>query len=204
MSQTLTLCKLIEQTGVRALAVHARRVEDRPRHAALCAQVPEIVRSVSLPVIYNGDVFAHSDIAALKAQTGAHSIMIARGAMWNASIFRAEGMLPVFDVMTEYLTICRQYDNAWNNTKYGLQEMAKEFVGGSQAFKLLLSCRSYADVQPSLAAFAKEEKLTRPYVPPHIAFEPRPVKMPKLRGPDAASGADDPTCRSACLAQLAE
>ena len=38
-----------------------------------------------------------------RASTGASSVMIARQAEWNCSIFRKEGKLPLYDVIKAYL-----------------------------------------------------------------------------------------------------
>lgn len=41
--------------------------------------VPAVVSQLTVPAIYNGDVFYHDDIARMKKATGASSAMIARG-----------------------------------------------------------------------------------------------------------------------------
>lgn len=51
-------------------------------------------------------------------------MLIARGAMWNASIFRKEGMLPVYDVAKRYLEIAQQYNNRFANSKYCILEVS--------------------------------------------------------------------------------
>lgn len=48
---TLALVRLIESTGVAALAVHGRYIHERPRDAAHYDQILEIVQHVSIPVI---------------------------------------------------------------------------------------------------------------------------------------------------------
>ena len=86
---TLQLAQLIESCGVQALAVHARRKHDRPRHWAQWDQF-RLLRDAmprSLPLILNGDVFTPSEMALAVEHTGADSLMLARGALWNPSIF---------------------------------------------------------------------------------------------------------------------
>jgi hypothetical protein len=41
--------------------------------------VPAVIAQMTVPAIYNGDVFYHDDIARMKKDTGASSAMIARG-----------------------------------------------------------------------------------------------------------------------------
>ena len=87
MEDTIDFVKMVEQTGVKAVAVHARYVDQRPRQPAHLGLVKIISSCLSIPVVANGDAFVHSDISKIKELTGCSSVMIARGAMWNASIF---------------------------------------------------------------------------------------------------------------------
>lgn len=176
--ETIQLAKIIESTGVRALAIHGRHVEDRPRHIALTDHVAYVADAVSLPTIYNGDVFRHSDIPELKRRSHCNSVMIARGAMWNASIFRPDhlgGFAPLFDVAQQYLAIARKYDNLWQNTKYNLQEMLKEHVGSCPGFQQLTRTKSYAAVDDVMRLIGMDPRATSPYSPPVIHNEARPA-----------------------------
>jgi tRNA-dihydrouridine synthase 2 len=59
-------------------------------------------------VIANGgsnEIKTYEDIAAFKASCGVSSVMLARVAMWNCSIFRPEGMLPLDTVLRRFLEI---------------------------------------------------------------------------------------------------
>ena len=45
--------------------------------------------------------------------TGCDSLMVARGAMWNASIFAREPQLrSQREVVSRYVELCEKYDNA--------------------------------------------------------------------------------------------
>jgi len=189
---TIQLAKLIESTGVRALAIHGRHVEDRPRHVALTDDVAIVADAVNLPVIYNGDIFRYSDIEPLKKRSHANSVMIARGAMWNPSVFRPEekgGFIPLIDAATQYLETARKYRNTWGNTKYCLMEMLKEHVGNCPSYQQLIrSTTSYDDIDELLRGIATDPRATRPFVVPQIKIEERRARKPRLS--DAASGPD--------------
>ena len=45
----------------------------------------------------------HGDIYEFKKDCGVSSVMVARAAEWNPSVFRKEGKLDVHDVIKEYL-----------------------------------------------------------------------------------------------------
>lgn len=127
LEDTLKLVKLIESTGVSALGVHGRTKEERPRHPNRNNIIQMIAESLSIPVIANGGskevIKVYEDIAVFKQATGCSSAMIARAAEWNPTIFRAEGKLPLLDVVKEYVKVAIEWDNNWVNTKYCVLQM---------------------------------------------------------------------------------
>ena len=68
--RTLDLVKMIEKTGIRALAVHCRYRDERPRDPGHWDRFKEIVEAVSIPVIANGDVTEYSKIAQVRELSG--------------------------------------------------------------------------------------------------------------------------------------
>ncbi|KAK7360978.1 hypothetical protein VNO77_02999 [Canavalia gladiata] len=120
---TVELARRIEKTGVSALAVHGRKVPDRPRDPAKWNEIADVVSALSIPVIANGDVFEYDDFQRIKSATGASSVMVARGALWNASIFSPEGKISYEAVKREYIRKCILWDNDIKSTKHTLREM---------------------------------------------------------------------------------
>ena len=103
---TVALAKAIEATGVAAVAVHARHIPERPRDPPHYDYVRAISAALSIPVIANGgslEIANYADLDRIRAQCGAASIMVARAAQWNPSIFRREGKLPLDTVVRDYL-----------------------------------------------------------------------------------------------------
>ncbi|KAL7978818.1 hypothetical protein Chor_013307, partial [Crotalus horridus] len=109
--ETLRLVKRIEQAGVAAIAVHGS--------------------GGSYDFIKE-----YSDLRIFQEATSASSVMVARAAMWNPSIFRKEGSLPLKDVMQEYIKYAVRYDNHYTNTKYCLCQMLREQLENTQGKKL--------------------------------------------------------------------
>ncbi|XP_024911956.1 tRNA-dihydrouridine(20) synthase [NAD(P)+]-like isoform X1 [Cynoglossus semilaevis] len=132
LQETISLVQRIEKTGVTAIGVHGRFKEERPRHPIHCDYIQAVAQAVSIPVIANGGsldlVKTHADIAEFRRLTGASSVMLARAAMWNPSVFNSGGPLPVETVMEEYLKYAVQYDNHAFNTKYCLCQMLRDKV----------------------------------------------------------------------------
>uniref|UniRef100_A0A672FKH6 tRNA-dihydrouridine(20) synthase [NAD(P)+]-like n=1 Tax=Salarias fasciatus TaxID=181472 RepID=A0A672FKH6_SALFA len=132
LQETVSLVQRIEKTGVAAVAVHGRFKEERPRHPVHCDYIQAVARAVSIPVIANGGsldlVKTNADVAEFRAACGASSVMLARAAMWNASVFSSRGPLPVETVMEDYLRYAIRYDNNAFNTKYCLCQMLRDKV----------------------------------------------------------------------------
>ncbi|KAM9701118.1 tRNA-dihydrouridine(20) synthase [NAD(P)+]-like, partial [Menidia menidia] len=132
LEETIRLVQRIQSTGVAAIAVHGRFKEERPRHPVHCDYIQAIVQNVSIPVIANGGsldlVRTHEDLQGFRRATGAESVMLARAAMWNASVFRRGGPVPVETVMEDYLKYALRYDNNVFNTKFCLCQMLREKV----------------------------------------------------------------------------
>lgn len=120
---TVELARRIEKTGVSALAVHGRKVADRPKDPAKWSEIADVAAALSIPVIANGDVVEYDDFERIKIVTGASSVMVARGALWNASIFSPEGKLPWEDVRREYFRKSILWDNEIRSTKQTLRDM---------------------------------------------------------------------------------
>ncbi|XP_072871605.1 tRNA-dihydrouridine(20) synthase [NAD(P)+]-like isoform X2 [Chlorocebus sabaeus] len=107
LEDTLSLVKRIERTGIAAIAVHGRKREERPQHPVSCEVIKAIADTLSIPVIANGGSHDHiqcySDIEDFRQATAASSVMVARAAMWNPSIFLKEGLRPLEEVMQKYI-----------------------------------------------------------------------------------------------------
>lgn len=120
VEDSIHLAKELESTGIRAIAVHGRTASQKstePVNKGMSLNsynffiyfdfqikkkinivntdtIRYIAENVKIPVIANGgsDVInCHDDIEKFKTDSGASSVMIARGALKNMSIFRKEG-----------------------------------------------------------------------------------------------------------------
>ncbi|KFP98222.1 tRNA-dihydrouridine(20) synthase [NAD(P)+]-like, partial [Haliaeetus albicilla] len=153
VEDTVNLVKRIEKTGIAAIAVHGRKSlvlsffclwerkkEERPQHPVHCDVIKAISEAVSIPVIANGGshdfIKEYTDIETFQKATAASSVMIARAAMWNPSIFRKEGLFPLKEVMQDYIKYAVRYDNHYTNTKYCLCQMLREQLETTQGKKL--------------------------------------------------------------------
>ncbi|KAL4582927.1 hypothetical protein LXL04_007488 [Taraxacum kok-saghyz] len=119
---TVELARRIEKTRVSALAVHGR-----PREPANWSEIAHVVVALSIPVIANGDVLECQDFQNIRDVTGASSLMVARGAIWNASIFSHEETR-FEEVKREYVRKSIIWDHDIKSTKYTLKEMIMHYT----------------------------------------------------------------------------
>ncbi|CAM9306075.1 unnamed protein product [Ascophyllum nodosum] len=121
---TVEFARRMEKAGACALTVHVRKLEDKPAFKARWEELRSVVDAVGIPVVANGDVYTRADMSAIKALSGCSSVMLARPALLNCSIFKPDGnMLPLKEVIQQYLRECIRYDSIYQNAKYTVMEM---------------------------------------------------------------------------------
>ena len=82
------IARIAEDCGIRMLSVHGRTRECRFLGEAEYDTIAEIKRSVSIPVIANGDINSPEKAAWVLYHTGADGLMIGRAAQGRPWIFR--------------------------------------------------------------------------------------------------------------------
>jgi tRNA-dihydrouridine synthase B len=84
----VTVARIAEQAGIRALAVHGRTRACAYRGEAEHDTVRDIKSAVAIPVIANGDISTPERALQVLQQTGADAVMIGRAAQGRPWIFR--------------------------------------------------------------------------------------------------------------------
>ncbi|XP_041375440.1 tRNA-dihydrouridine(20) synthase [NAD(P)+]-like [Gigantopelta aegis] len=140
LEDTISLAKIIESTGVAALAIHGRTKAERPQHRNHNDVIKAVAQTLTIPVIANGaskEITTFEDIEKFRLDTGASSVMLARSAEWNTSVFRSQGRLLLHDVIKQYLRYAIDYDNNVINTKYCILNMMHDNMKDSEGEPML-------------------------------------------------------------------
>eukprot|EP00928_Gymnodinium_smaydae_P053820 TRINITY_DN37730_c0_g1_i1.p1 TRINITY_DN37730_c0_g1~~TRINITY_DN37730_c0_g1_i1.p1 ORF type:complete len:429 (+),score=68.16 TRINITY_DN37730_c0_g1_i1:40-1287(+) len=153
MKQTLDFVQLLERSGANAVAVHLRTQEEgqagntlQYKKAAHWSMAQQISSAVSIPVIANGDflsrqriqdfwsthVSGDADVDGSSSQVSRPAgVMVARGALWNPSIFdRAAAHVDAeerdgTEVIRRFLRAAVATNSSYENTKWVVTEMLK-------------------------------------------------------------------------------
>merc|ERR1711971_1487941 len=138
--------RMVESCGIAALGLHMRKRDERPRDPAHWKDILQLCDAVKIPVIANGDFFSRKQIDEFWKLCEASkfgdnndeasdsltctpvyrvpsSIMIARGALWNPSIFSKDEPKPLEHVASNYLEAALRGNATYQNTKWVLNEM---------------------------------------------------------------------------------
>jgi tRNA-dihydrouridine synthase 2 len=146
--ETLSLVKELVTTGIAAIAIHGRTKAERPQHPNRNGTIRKIAENISIPVIANGgsrEIEKYGDIIKFRKACGCSSVMIARTAEGNSSIFRKQGLLDLESVIVNYLKYAIDYDNSPSNTKYCIQNMLKELQETPRG-KKFLECQTLEQI----------------------------------------------------------
>lgn len=158
VKQTLEFMNILVGAGVKAIAVHSRQVPERPRDPARWLEIKQIAElwgDNPVPLIHNGDVFKVEDIERSRKEAGINTIMIARGAIKDPSIFAEDTtkLVPLEESMKQYTRLSVEFHNPINNTKYTLMKMLEEtkqggvtLLGSTQTGKELTTAKSMLDI----------------------------------------------------------
>ncbi len=86
--QALDMVKIAQGCGVDAVTVHPRTATQGFSGEADWSLIAAVKKTISIPVIGNGDIFCDEDALRMSAETGCDFIMIGRAAVRNPWIFK--------------------------------------------------------------------------------------------------------------------
>jgi len=139
--QTRDFMQLCERSGAEAITVHLRQTGERPADPAHWDEMTRLWDAVRIPVLANGDFFTRRQIdefwkhcrgsQELEKARGPTGVMVARGALWNPSIFARDSAVDFDDVVRGYTRAAVRTNNSYQNTKWVLASMLAGGTGVS-------------------------------------------------------------------------
>ena len=120
----LEISRIAEDSGVDAVSIHPRTMDQGFRGRADWNLIGDVKRSVNIPVIGNGDVKTPLSAKRMFEETGCDGVMVGRGALGNPWIFCPEGQNPFPSLEERKGTIGRHLSLLQNC--YGEKKAVKE------------------------------------------------------------------------------
>ena len=80
--------RIAQETGVAAIALHGRTVQQAYSGEADWDAIGELVEHVDIPVLGNGDIWEAADALRMVEQTGAAGVVVGRGCLGRPWLFR--------------------------------------------------------------------------------------------------------------------
>ena len=179
-ASTINFIRSLIKAGANAVTIHAREVGDESQQPAKWERLVNVVQAVkgveSVPIIINGDLYTRNDMITMKERTGADGVMLARPALYNASIFKKPTVSmdgdtnasfgydsPLLEsktsVVQSYLEHCLKYAPNAKNVKYVVCEMMNNRRNpshlvpnltmkfpGGQSIKSVSNCHSLEEI----------------------------------------------------------
>lgn len=156
----VAFARMAEDSGVAAITVHARTWAQGFSGSIDPNIIAEVKRSVSIPVIGNGDVLSLAEGCRMMEATGCDGIMIGRGALGNPWIFRQEtrpeNAREIVATAREHLRLIEQFLPAERLLGYIKNQMCRyfrEFPGSSAERKKIFSIPSLAELRDYLESY---------------------------------------------------
>jgi len=128
--------------GVKAVAIHGRRVGDEGTNPADWDTLSEVVSIAKskhplVPILINGDFYTREEFEKFQQKTKSDGVLLARPALYNTSIFQKPAadagqqlysynsplLIDKSTVIRDYLKLAVQYDIHHKNVKYVICEM---------------------------------------------------------------------------------
>lgn len=145
------VCTILEESGMQAVSVHGRTRSQGYRGDANWEVIDACSRSVSIPVIGNGDLTSGADLKHRRETTNVSGVMIGRAAMQNPWIFReAKHYLatgeqpPPVPIEERWKLIVRHCSLALESNRYGNERQTMMAMRS----RLMAYCKGFPGAKP--------------------------------------------------------
>src|SRR5467141_918971 len=148
--------RILEDTGICALAVHGRTKEQGYSGFADWDQIARVAEAVAIPVIGNGDLRSVEEVSARLAQTKVRGVMLGRAVMTNPWLFRQiKSFLNSADLVPGP-SLAERWEHVLRHCRLAVQENGSEhFVISSLRSRLMAYSKGMPDGRSVREAFQR-------------------------------------------------
>jgi tRNA-dihydrouridine synthase B len=148
--------RILEDTGIRALAVHGRTKEQGYSGLADWDQIARVAESVAIPVIGNGDLRTVEEVSARLAQTKVRAVMLGRAVMTSPWLFRQIKLFLDSGELLPEPSLNQRWEHVLRHCRLAVQENGSErFVISSLRSRLMAYSKGMPDGRPLREAFQR-------------------------------------------------
>lgn len=138
------IASIAQDEGIQMITLHPRTVKQGYSGKADWSLIKDLKRSVSIPVVGNGDIDSPEAAKKMIDETGCDYVMIGRGAMGNPFLFEqindllrtgsynSYSIKDKIDAFFEYLSNATHYKIRFSNIKGQAMRFTKGTVGGTK------------------------------------------------------------------------
>lgn len=150
----VAVCQMLEECGVKAIAVHGRTVQQKYGKRVNWTIMKQIKEKVSIPIIANGDVKSYQEGADLIKKTGCDGVMIGREAQHAPWVFNKDFVKSNESIRAEILKFIDLYESMEN--RESVRELAQHVywmfrdIKTSLRAKWIMECKTFDDVRAFL------------------------------------------------------
>ena len=156
---------LLENCGIKAITLHARTTKQLYKGDADWQLIKDLKKTVSIPIIGNGDVTSVYKYNKMKQTTGCDAVMIGRGALGNPWIFKnilneinnkplvSVSIKQIVTTSLEHVELLEEHKPgiaSVNLSKKHINYYLKNFKNSSIYRKKIMRCDSIEDIKKIL------------------------------------------------------
>ena len=148
--------RILEGSGICALAVHGRTKEQGYSDSADWDQIAHVAEAVTIPVIGNGDLRTVAEVSARLAQTKVRGVMLGRAVMTNPWLFRQIRLFLNSSELVPEPSLTERWSHLLRHCRLAVQENGSErFVISSMRSRLMAYSKGMPDGRSLREAFQK-------------------------------------------------
>lgn len=121
----IEIAKIAEENGAAVITIHARTRDDAYINEPQWEWIRKVKESVNIPVIGNGSIFTPHQAVEMIKQTGADSVMVARGALGNPFLFSRFNSLVEKGIDSGQPGIQEVFNTIIKQIEYSVQEFGE-------------------------------------------------------------------------------